>query len=178
MLSFRVVFRDPAQLMGRGSRATTTVLIEKAECPWAIKQKHGLTVDLREFTGSLEGIVEGIHNGNVTAAALAAERTRLKRLLRTYKKKSDHKRWDCDYTAHVFSGQAKPKELVRSWIFGMVPCQGTFGSKPRAQTVSSLPSPWDLLRPSLTAGLPVLRSNTRPYPTSHWSDNCCRCLRV
>jgi len=115
-LSFRVLFRAPEQ---RSSRTAATTVIQRALCVWGRKQRLGFTLDVRETTDSLEGIVEGVHNGNVTDHALAALRTQIHELLRSAKKKKRKcggEVWKCEYSCHVYDTAAKPEEMVTSYI--------------------------------------------------------------
>jgi len=112
-VSFRVTFTDSAQ---RVVRRAATQVIQNTLCSWASKQKHGLTLDVRETSESLEGIIEGVHNGNVTADTLADVRKRLYRMLRKAKDSAERRVWKCDYNTAVFDEYAKPEEMVTSWI--------------------------------------------------------------
>jgi hypothetical protein len=78
-------------------------------------------LDVRETTDSLEGIVEGVHNGNVTDNALAALRARIPshELLRSAKKRkptTGGEVWKCEYSSSVYEAAAKPEEMVTSFI--------------------------------------------------------------
>ena len=64
----------------------------------------------------MEGIIEGVHNGNVTADTLADVRKRLYRMLRKAKDSAERRVWTCDYNTAVFDEYAKPEEMVTSWI--------------------------------------------------------------
>ena len=112
-LSFRVVFQEPAQ---RSSRTAATTVIQRALCDWGRKQRLGFTLDVRETIDSLEGIVEGVHNGNVTEAALAALRSKIHELLRRAKRKTRDQALECAYRCSVYAGNAKPEEMITSYI--------------------------------------------------------------
>ena len=113
-LSFKVAFTDLTQ---RSARPAATTMIQHALCGWGMKQKHGFTLDMRETPECLEGIIEGIHNGNVTNNTLAALKKCIYQLLRSGKRSKARDRvWKCDYCTTVFGDHAKPEEMVTSWI--------------------------------------------------------------
>ena len=112
VISFRVVFQETNQ---RSARTAATTVIQRALCGWGRKQRLGFTLDVRETTDTLEGIVEGVHNGNVTEDTMCALKSKIHELLRTGKRKSDQV-WKCAYSCYVYQGDAKPEEMVTSWI--------------------------------------------------------------